>query len=42
MELVLAPVEARIIACLIEKEVTTPEYYPMRLNALVNGPNVWE
>lgn len=33
------PVEARILGCLIEKEITTPEYYPMTLNALVNACN---
>lgn len=33
------PVEARILGCLIEKEITTPEYYPMTLNALLNACN---
>ena len=37
--LVLAPVEARVIGALIEKEITTPEYYPLSLNALVNACN---
>lgn len=37
--LVLNPVEARVIGALIEKEVTTPEYYPLSLNALVNACN---
>jgi uncharacterized protein YceH (UPF0502 family) len=32
-------VEARILGCLIEKEITTPEYYPMTLNALLNACN---
>ncbi|HYI94318.1 MAG TPA: YceH family protein [Bryobacteraceae bacterium] len=32
-------VESRIIGCLIEKEITTPEYYPLTLNALVNACN---
>jgi len=27
--------EARILGCLIEKEMTTPDYYPMTVNALV-------
>ena len=31
--------EARVLACLLEKEITTPEYYPMSLNALVNACN---
>jgi hypothetical protein len=38
MEL-LDPVEARVLGALIEKEVTTPEYYPLSLNALVNACN---
>lgn len=37
--LVLSPVEARVIGALIEKEITTPEYYPLSLNALVNACN---
>jgi len=32
-------VEIRIIGCLIEKEITTPEYYPLTLKALVNACN---
>ncbi len=32
-------VEARVIGCLIEKEITTPEYYPLSLNALVSACN---
>jgi uncharacterized protein YceH (UPF0502 family) len=32
-------VEARVLGCLIEKEITTPEYYPMTLNALLNACN---
>src|SRR5689334_18183323 len=38
MEL-LDPVEARVLGSLMEKEVTTPEYYPLTLNALVNACN---
>jgi uncharacterized protein YceH (UPF0502 family) len=38
MEL-LDPVEARVLGALIEKEATTPEYYPLSLNALVNACN---
>jgi hypothetical protein len=37
--LVLDPVEARVIGSLVEKEITTPEYYPLSLNALVNACN---
>lgn len=31
--------EARVLGCLIEKEITTPEYYPLTLNALVAACN---
>lgn len=31
--------EARVIGCLIEKEITTPEHYPLSLNALTNACN---
>ena len=31
--------EARVIGCLIEKERTTPEYYPLTVNALLNACN---
>ena len=39
MEIVLTELEARVLGCLIEKETTTPEYYPLSLNALVNACN---
>jgi uncharacterized protein YceH (UPF0502 family) len=39
MNIELTPVEARIIGCLIEKEVTTPDQYPLSLNALTNACN---
>jgi hypothetical protein len=35
----LSSIEARVLGALIEKEVTTPEYYPLSLNALVNACN---
>jgi uncharacterized protein YceH (UPF0502 family) len=35
----IGAVEARVLGCLAEKEVTTPEYYPLSLNALVNACN---
>src|SRR5271154_6513766 len=35
----LTPVETRVLGALIEKEITTPEYYPLSLNALVNACN---
>lgn len=31
--------EIRVLGCLIEKEMATPEYYPLSLNALVNACN---
>lgn len=39
MEVRLDPVEARVLGALIEKEITTPDYYPMTLNALVSACN---
>ena len=39
MTILLTPVEARVLGSLIEKEATTPEYYPLSLNALVNACN---
>src|SRR5947209_16594030 len=38
-DLVLSAVEARVLGSLIEKDITTPDYYPMSLNALVNACN---
>jgi len=35
----LDPVEVRVLGALLEKESTTPEYYPLTLNALVNACN---
>src|SRR5512140_3314197 len=35
----LTDVEARVLGALVEKEATTPEYYPLSLNALVNACN---
>lgn len=39
MEIVLNEVEARVLGALIEKDITTPDYYPLSLNALVNACN---
>jgi uncharacterized protein len=39
MPILLNAVEARVLGALIEKEITTPEYYPLSLNALVNACN---
>ncbi len=35
----LSPREARVIGCLIEKQITTPDQYPLSLNALTNACN---
>ena len=39
MDFVLDAVETRVLGSLLEKEITTPEYYPLSLNALVNACN---
>ncbi len=39
MNFQLTPDEARVIGCLIEKEITTPDQYPLSLNALTNACN---
>jgi uncharacterized protein len=39
MVLELSETEVRVLGALVEKEVTTPEYYPLSLNALVNACN---
>ena len=39
MDYQLNDIEARVLGALIEKEITTPEYYPLSLNALVNACN---
>lgn len=35
----LSPIEARIVGCLIEKEITLPDYYPLTLNSLTAACN---
>ena len=35
----LDAVEVRVLGALLEKEITTPEYYPLSLNALINACN---
>lgn len=35
----LTPIEARLLGALIEKEMSTPDYYPLTLNALINACN---
>jgi uncharacterized protein YceH (UPF0502 family) len=37
--IVLTPTRARVLGALVEKEVTTPDYYPLSLNALINACN---
>jgi uncharacterized protein len=39
MNIELSDLEARVIGCLIEKQLTTPDQYPLSLNALVNACN---
>ena len=39
VNIVLNEVEARVLGCLVEKEITTPEYYPLSLNALLHACN---
>jgi hypothetical protein len=39
MDIVLDQVEARVLGALVEKDITTPDYYPLSLNALVNACN---
>lgn len=39
MDRPLSDVEARVLGALIEKEMTTPDYYPLSLNALTNACN---
>ena len=39
MEAILSAIETRVLGSLIEKQVTTPEYYPLTLNALMLACN---
>lgn len=39
MDIILNPIEVRVLGSLMEKELATPEYYPLSLNALVNACN---
>ena len=39
MPIQLSALDARVLACLIEKEITTPDQYPLSLNALTNACN---
>ena len=39
MKYAINAIEARILGVLIEKQLSTPEYYPLTLNALINACN---
>ncbi len=39
MDILLDDIEVRVLGSLIEKELTTPEYYPLSLNSLTNACN---
>jgi uncharacterized protein len=39
MDFILNEIEARVLGSLIEKDITTPDYYPLSLNALANACN---
>lgn len=39
MDITLNDIEVRVLGSLIEKELTTPEYYPLSLNSLTNACN---
>ncbi|MDQ1405975.1 MAG: uncharacterized protein QOG55_1604 [Acidobacteriaceae bacterium] len=39
MNILLNEMEARVLGALLEKEITTPDYYPLSLNSLVNACN---
>src|SRR5258708_33847342 len=39
MNIEFSAIEARVVGCLIEKEITTPDQYPLSLNALTNACN---
>jgi len=39
LDILLNEIEVRVLGSLIEKDITTPDYYPLSLNALVNACN---
>ena len=39
MDIILTEEETRVLGCLMEKEMATPEYYPLSLNSLTNACN---
>ena len=38
-DLALAPLECRVLGCLLEKQLSTPDVYPLSLNTLLNACN---
>lgn len=39
MDRLLDEIEVRVLGCLVEKDLATPEYYPLTLNSLTNACN---
>jgi uncharacterized protein len=39
VDILLTEVEVRVLGALVEKEITTPDYYPLSINALINACN---
>src|SRR6202011_6044079 len=39
VNILLNEAEARVLGALIEKDITTPDYYPLSLNSLINACN---
>jgi uncharacterized protein YceH (UPF0502 family) len=39
VNIILNAAEARVLGSLVEKDITTPDYYPLSLNALINACN---
>src|SRR5579863_9335393 len=39
MNIQLSEIEVRVLGALVEKDITTPDYYPLSLNALMNACN---
>lgn len=39
MDILITDIEARVLGALVEKDITTPDYYPLSLNALMNACN---
>lgn len=39
MDILLTDDEVRVLGCLLEKEMATPDYYPLTLNAIINACN---